>query len=182
MGSEMCIRDRFKTFDELDAAGKDKIAGKIVCFNHPWKDYYNSYEYRVFGASRAAKYEAVAMLVRSVASSSIYSVHAGTQRYDSAQPKIPAAAITVEDAEMFQRMQDRGQKIIVELSLENQMVGNSYSNNLVFEIKGTDFPEQIILAGGHIDSWDTGSQTGACLLYTSPSPRDLSTSRMPSSA
>ena len=53
------------------------------------------------------------MLVRSVASKSIYSVHAGMQEYDPAQPKIPAAAITVEDAEMFQRMQERGQKIVV---------------------------------------------------------------------
>lgn len=57
------------------------------------------------------------MLVRSIASGSIYSVHAGYQEYDPDQPKIPAAAITVEDAEMFQRMQDRGQKIIVELNL-----------------------------------------------------------------
>ena len=45
--------------------------------------------------------------------------------------------------------------------LENKLVDNCYSNNLVFEIKGSDFPDQIILAGGHIDSWDTGSQTGA---------------------
>ena len=101
------------------------------------------------------------MLVRSVASKSIYSVHAGMQEYDPTQPKIPAAAITVEDAEMFQRMQERGQKIVVELSLENKLVSNCYSNNLVFEIQGSDFPDQIILAGGHIDSWDTGSQTGA---------------------
>ena len=101
------------------------------------------------------------MLVRSVASSSIYSVHAGYQEYDPAQPKIPAAAITVEDAEMFQRMQDRNQTIVVELNLESQLVNNCYSNNLVFEIQGSDFPDQIILAGGHIDSWDTGAQTGA---------------------
>ena len=137
------------------------MKGKIVCFNHPWKDYYDSFEYRVSGASKSAKYGAVAMLVRSVASKSIYSVHAGMQEYDPAQPKIPAAAITVEDAEMFSRMQERGQKIVVELNLENKLVSGCYSNNLVFEIRGSEFPDQIVLAGGHIDSWDTGSQTGA---------------------
>ena len=150
----------FQNWDELEA-NKDKIQGKIVCFNHPWKDYEDSYEYRVNGASRAAKYGAVAMLVRSVASKSIYSVHAGYQEYDPAQPKIPAAAITVEDAEMFQRMQARGQKIVVELNIDSKSVDNCYSNNLVFEIVGSEFPDQIVLAGGHIDSWDTGSQTGA---------------------
>jgi len=58
-------------------------------------------------------------------------------------------------------MQDRGQTIIVELSLESALVPKSYSNNLVFEIKGSEKPEEIVLAGGHIDTWDTGSQTGA---------------------
>ena len=81
--------------------------------------------------------------------------------YDPKYPSIPCAAITVEDAEMFQRMQDRGQIIKVNLLMENKFVPNTYSNNLIFEIKGTTFPEQIVLAGGHIDTWDTGSQTGA---------------------
>jgi carboxypeptidase Q len=57
-------------------------------------------------------------------------------------------------------MQDRGQTIEVELNLENKFVNGSYSNNLIFEIKGATYPEQIVLAGGHIDTWDTGSQTG----------------------
>jgi len=88
-------------------------------------------------------------------------VHTGYMEYDPKQAKIPCAAISTEDADMFQRMQDRGQKISVRLSLENQFVSGCTSNNLVFEIKGSTYPDQIILAGGHIDSWDTGSQTGA---------------------
>ena len=72
------------------------------------------------------------MLVRSVASKSIYSVHAGSQQSGADQPQIPAAAITVEDAEMFQRMQARGQKIVVELNIDSKSVDNCYSNNLVF--------------------------------------------------
>lgn len=94
-------------------AKKDEIKGKIVCFNQPWTNYYDAVDYRVDGASRAAKYGAVGMLVRSVASASIYSVHAGYMEYDEKYPKIPCAAITVEDAEMFQRMQTRGQEIEV---------------------------------------------------------------------
>lgn len=82
-------------------------------------------------------------------------------RYNESLPKIPAAAITIEDAEMFQRMQDRGQKIVVQLNMENKFVTGAYSNNAIFEIKGTEKPNEIIVAGGHIDSWDTGSQTGA---------------------
>lgn len=112
--------------------------------------------YRTQGAEHAAKYGAAAALVRSIASKSIYSVHAGVQ-YSKA---IPIAAITIEDAEMMQRMQDRGQKIELELTLESkEEVGNS--NNLIFEIKGTTKPDEILLMGGHIDSWDTGSQTGS---------------------
>jgi carboxypeptidase Q len=62
---------------------------------------------------------------------------------------------------MFQRMQDSGQTIKVNFLMENEFIPNSYSNNLVFEIVGATYPDQIVLAGGHIDTWDTGSQTGA---------------------
>ena len=126
----------FRSFEELEAK-KDKIRGKIVVYNQPWTTYDESVAYRANGADRAARYGAVAALVRSVASSSISSVHTGMQ-YSSA---IPIAAITVEDAEMFQRMQGRGQKITLELILENQSVPNTYSNNLVFEIKGSEKPD-----------------------------------------
>lgn len=77
---------------------KDKVPGKIVCYNNKWVDYDTSVEYRVGGASMAAKYGAKAMLVRSVASESISSVHTGYMDYDPEYEKIPCAAITVEDA------------------------------------------------------------------------------------
>lgn len=111
---------------------KDKVAGRIVVFNNPWVDYGTSVEYRVDGASRAAQYGAKAMLVRSVASESVYSVHTGYMEYDTKYPKIPCGAITVEDSEMLQRMQDRGQTIKINLNLQSQFVPNSYSNNLIF--------------------------------------------------
>lgn len=149
-----------RNYSELDAM-KDKVKGKIVCYNADWKSYGENVMYRVWGASNAAKYGAAAVLVRSVTPESIYSVHAGVMHYNESYPKIPAAAITVEDAEMFQRMQDRGQKIVVHLVMENKFVNGSYSNNVIFEIKGASKPNEIIIAGGHIDTWDTGSQTGA---------------------
>ena len=76
---------------------KDQVKGKIVCYNQKWINYFTSVEYRVDGASKASKYGAIGMLVRSVASESISSVHTGYMEYDPQYPKIPAAAITVED-------------------------------------------------------------------------------------
>lgn len=76
-------------------------------FNHPWVNYSVNGDYRVHGASRAARYGAKAMLVRSVTPSSIGSVHTGYLEYDNTTGRIPAAAITIEDADMFQRMSDR---------------------------------------------------------------------------
>lgn len=147
-------------WDELEQL-KKQVAGKIVLFNHQWQDYDTNVDYRVNGASRAAKYGALAALVRSVAPQSIESVHAGSMVYAEGIPKIPTAAITTEDADMFARMQKRNQTITVELELQNTQVGGASSNNLVFELKGSIYPEEVILMGGHIDSWDTGSQTGA---------------------
>ena len=101
-----------RNWDELEQK-KDQVKGKIVVYNQGWTNYYDTVEYRVFGAERAAALGAVGALVRSVASQSIYSPHAGGQ-YNQ---EIPIAAITVEDAEMFQRMQDRGQKITLHFVL-----------------------------------------------------------------
>ena len=144
-----------RSFDELDQR-KAEVADKIVVYNQPWTTYGESVRYRS-GADKAASYGAKAALVRSVASNSIYSVHTGIQH----STKIPIAAITVEDAEMLQRMQDRGQKITLELTLQNEEFEDANSNNLIFEIQGATKPDEILLIGGHIDSWDTGSQTGA---------------------
>ncbi|CAD8064304.1 unnamed protein product [Paramecium sonneborni] len=150
-----------KNWKELDEKGSQgKLQGKIVCYNVPWTTYDDLKFYRQKGPDRASQYGAIAILLRSVASFSIYSPHTGNVRYSGNQTEIPAAAITVEDAEMFQRMQDRGQKIIVDLELNNEFK-SSTSHNIIAEIQGSTYPDQIILMGGHFDSWDTGSQTGA---------------------
>jgi carboxypeptidase Q len=92
---------------------------------------------------------------------SIESVHAGGMVYADNITKIPTAAITTEDADMFARMQKRNQTITVELELQNTFVSGCQSSNLVFEVQGSLISDEVILMGGHIDSWDTGSQTGA---------------------
>jgi carboxypeptidase Q len=148
------------TFDELDAK-KDLVNGKIVLFNMEWITYGQTVIYRSKGPSIAAKYNATACLIRSVTPVSISSPHTGSLQYDPNYPKIPAAAISVEDAAMFARMQKRGQKIVVNLYMEAKLLPNTNSSNAVGEIVGSTYPEQIILLGGHIDSWDVGPQTGA---------------------
>ncbi len=87
---------------------------------------------------------------------SIDSPHTGVTHYNASFPAIPAAAISIEDSEMFQRMQDRGQKIELLLEMENQFIPGANSNNLIAEIRGSKFPNEVIVMGGHIDSWDTG--------------------------
>lgn len=137
-----------------------RVSGKIVVFNQPWVNYSQSVDYRLNGAGRASKFGAIAALIRSATPFSLETPHTGNMRYNASYPKIPAACITVEDAEMFQRMQNRAQKIIVNLFLENRMY-YSNSQNLVAELEGTDKFDEIVLLGGHTDSWDVGSQTGA---------------------
>lgn len=80
-------------------------------------------------------------MIRSVAPDGVYSVHTGITHYDDNVTKIPIAAITIEDAQMFKRMQDRGQTIVVHFIMENKFVAGANSNNLVFEIKGAEKPD-----------------------------------------
>lgn len=103
-----------KSFDDL-TANATKAKGKIVLFNAPFVTYGQTVAYRVGGASAAAKVGALAALVRSITPFSLYTPHTGVMRYQDGIPKIPTAAITIEDAEMMQRMQDRGQTVEVEL-------------------------------------------------------------------
>jgi carboxypeptidase Q len=130
--------------------------GKIVLFDAPFTSYGETVVYRAIGASAAAKVGAVAMLLRSVASYSINSPHTGALRYDTTTTKIPAAAIAVEDAMLLHRMQDRGQSITVTLKMGAQTLPDTPSRNVVAEIRGRELPNEVVVIGGHIDSWDVG--------------------------
>ena len=146
------------SFDELTKHA-DEAEGKIVLYNVPFTSYGNTVQYRSSGAIRASEVGAVASLVRSVGSASLSTPHTGAMYYVDDVPQIPSAAITAEDAMMLQRMQDRGQRIKVHLFMEAETLPDVPSSNVVAEIVGYDKPEEVVVVGGHIDSWDTG--TGA---------------------
>jgi len=149
---------------ELDALSDDQVKGKIVVFNAampPYSDaegsgYGGTVVYRGRGASWAAERGAVAALIRSVTAYSLATPHTGAMRYDAQFKKIPTAAISVEAALMLKRLQNRGKKCVVKLQMEAEDQGEAPSANVIAEIVGSDKPEEIVLIGGHIDSWDVG--------------------------
>ena len=147
-----------KSFDELTARAAD-AKGKIVLFNEPWVNYGATVRYRTGGASAAAKVGARAVLIRAVAATSIRSPHTGTLVYDSTVARIPAAALSTEDADMLARMAARGQEVVVTLKMEARQLPDADGRNVLAEIRGTEHPEEVVVLGGHIDSWDVG--TGA---------------------
>ncbi|XP_012617435.2 carboxypeptidase Q [Microcebus murinus] len=143
------------SFDELKIRASE-AKGKIVVYNQAYVNYSTTVKYRIQGAVEAAKVGAVASLIRSVTPFSIYSPHTGIQKYEDGVPKIPTACITVEDANMMSRMASRGVKIVIQLKMEAKNYPDTESFNIVAEITGIKYPEQIVLVSGHLDSWDVG--------------------------
>ena len=144
-----------RSFDELDALG-ERARGKIVVYNVPFTTYGATVQYRGAGASRAARYGALAALVRSVSPVSLQTPHTGAMNYAEGQPKIPAAAITIEGAELLQRMQERSERPVLRLKMEAHFLPDAESANVVAELKGSEKPDEIVLISGHFDSWDVG--------------------------
>ncbi|HEX7956759.1 MAG TPA: M20/M25/M40 family metallo-hydrolase [Pyrinomonadaceae bacterium] len=134
----------------------------------PFTNYGQTVAYRGAGASRAAKYGAVAAIVRSVTPVSLQTPHTGSLRYTEGLPKIPAAAVTVEGAEMLQRMYDRGEHPKVRLKMEARFLPDAESANVVAELKGRERPNEFVVVGGHLDSWDVGQGAhddgGGCIV------------------
>jgi carboxypeptidase Q len=143
------------SFENLEQRAAE-ARGKIVLFDVPFTTYPETVRYRVEGAVAAAKAGAVASLIRSVASYSIRSPHTGTMRYDSTVAPIPAAALSVEDAMMLRRFQDRGQPVVLTLRMNARSLPDVPSRNVVAEIVGRERPDEVVVLGGHIDSWDVG--------------------------
>ena len=144
------------TYGELDALGADKVKGRIVLYDMRWEGYGQSVTYRSSGPSRAARLGAVAALVRSVTPRSLYTPHTGALSYDAAVPRIPAAAITVEDAAWIRQMTAMGQDVRVQLRMEAGTRPDADSANVMGEIIGVDRPDEVVVIGGHLDSWDVG--------------------------
>jgi carboxypeptidase Q len=143
------------SFDEF-AKRQAEAKGKIVLFDAPFVSYGQTVQYRFAAASTAAKAGAVAALIRSVASNSMQNPHTGAMGYDSTAAKIPVAALSVEDAMMLHRMSDRGDNVVVTLKMGARTLPDVPSRNVVAEILGSEKPDEIVVLGGHIDSWDVG--------------------------
>ena len=156
-----------RSFAELDRLG-EKVRGKIVVYNAPYVNYGATVQYRLQGASRAARYGAVAALVRSITPVSLQTPHTGAMSYDPNQPKIPVAAVTIEVAEFLQRMNDRGDHPRLLLKMEAKFLPDAESANVVAELKGSEKPDEVVLISGHFDSWDVGQGAhddgGGCIV------------------
>ena len=144
---------------ELRAHAAD-ARGRIVLFDVPFTTYGETVRWRTLGALSAAKVGAAAALIRSVSSFSMQNPHTGSMRYpDSTVARIPAAAVSVEDAMMMRRMQQRGERIRVRLLMSARTLPDAPSRNVVAEIVGRERPDEVVVVSGHLDSWDVG--TGA---------------------
>jgi carboxypeptidase Q len=153
------------SYNELKALG-DGARGKMVLFNpramqrgRTFEEYGRVQQFRGGGAVAAAKLGAVAALVRSAGTGAYRLPHTGGMHYDDAVPKIPAAALAVEDADLIHRLLRGGGRVRVHLLLTPKFDGEVESANVVGEVPGRERAGEIVLLGAHLDSWDLG--TGA---------------------
>ncbi len=142
-------------FAELDKFPDSEVKGKIVVFNPGWHGYGIGSMYRTGGPSRAGAKGAAAVLVRSATGLAMQIPHTGTLRYVEGQPKVPSAAISVEDALLIERLAKEG-PVQVHLEMDAHMEPDVKAGNVIGEIPGSEHPEQVVVLGGHIDSWDVG--------------------------
>lgn len=143
------------SFEELERRAAEAV-GRIVVFDVPFTTYGETVRYRAFGASAAARAGAVAALVRSITPFSLQTPHTGMMIYEDDVPRIPTAAITVEDAQLLRRMQERGDSPRVTLRMAARALPPAQSRNVVAELRGRQHADEVVLVGGHIDSWDVG--------------------------
>ena len=143
------------SFDELKARASE-ARGKIVLYNAPFTNYGATVAYRRNGAIEAARVGAVASVIRSVTPYSMRTPHTGSMAYDSTVRKIPHAAIAPEDADMIARMVARGERVQLKLTMGARTLPDVMSRNVIGELRGTERPDEVVVMGGHIDSWDVG--------------------------
>lgn len=151
-----------KNMEELKLLGRKQIEGKIVFFNLPMnptyintsKAYGESGAGRRAGPSQAAKYGAVGVVVRSLSSNIDQFPHTGATVYNDSFPKIPAIAISTLHAELLSAELKKNGSISIYFKTNCKLLPDANSFNVIGEIRGTQFPEEIITVGGHLDSWD----------------------------
>jgi len=149
-------------FDELKKLGKEKVSGKIVFYNHPFdvkmimpfSMYGEAGKYRYIGAAEASRYGAVGSIVRSMTNYVDDYPHTGAMAYNDTFPKIPACAISTKDAEQLSEALKKDSKLKFYMKMNCQTLSDVKSYNVIGELRGTEHPEEIIVVGGHLDSWD----------------------------
>src|SRR5688572_57683 len=148
------------SFDDLEKK-KDQVKDKIVFYNYKFnptfvqtfRSYGDASQYRGSGPSRAAKYGAKAVIVRSMSHSTDNNPHTGATRYVDSLPKIPAVAIGLRDADWLSEALQKG-KLTVEIKTNGHFLDSAIGHNVIGELTGSEFPNEIITVGGHLDSWD----------------------------
>lgn len=149
-----------KSFEDLELK-KDQLKGKIVFYNYHFNQkfvrtfeaYGDAVKYRGAGPSEAAKYGAVAAIVRSMSESTDNNPHTGSLRYDSNYKMIPAVAIGLQDADWLSNQLKKG-NVSVQIKTYGHFLPDTIGHNVIAELKGSQFPNEYITIGGHLDSWD----------------------------
>ncbi|MEE4299133.1 MAG: M20/M25/M40 family metallo-hydrolase [Pseudomonadales bacterium] len=154
----------FETLEAMEAMPEGSLTGKVAFVDHAMGKTQDGSSYSYFGRARfqgprlAAERGAVAILIRSVGTHSHRFPHTGGTSFGDVDP-IPAAAVSPPDADQIRRIVERGQPLRVALTLTPEQLGPRESGNVIAEIPGAERPEEIVITGGHLDSWDLG--TGA---------------------
>ena len=151
-----------RSWEELTARAAE-VKGAVVLYDvamPAWTEEHGSgygrvAPFRWAGPSAAARHGAVAVLMRSVTAHSLRTPHTGSMGYDEKLPKIPAAAVTVEDAELIARLAKTGD-VTVHLELGARTLPDAPSHNVIAELRGREKPDEVVLIGAHLDSWDVG--------------------------
>lgn len=162
-------------FAELERR-KEEVKGKIVYYNYsfnptyivPGRAYGETGTYRRNGPSRAAKYGAVAVLIRSLTEATDNNPHTGAMAYNDSFPKIPAASLGLKDADKLWYLAKKA-TVKVSLATSAHFLPDTIGHNVIAELKGTEFPDQYITVGGHLDSWDVNEgahDDGAGVVHT----------------
>ncbi|MDE3236435.1 MAG: M20/M25/M40 family metallo-hydrolase [Bacteroidota bacterium] len=164
-----------KDFAELEQK-KDQVKGKIVYYDYafnptyivPMQAYAESGVYRHSGPSRAAQYGAVAVLIRSLTESTDNNPHTGSMAYNDSFPKIPAAALGLKDADYLYQLASK-RTVTVNIQTHGKQLPDTIGHNVIAELKGSEFPNEYITIGGHLDSWDVNEgahDDGAGVVHT----------------
>lgn len=155
----------FESLAALDAAAPESVTGRIVYLHHVMTRLRDGTGYnagstvRTSGPSRAAKKGALACLVRSIGTDSMRAAHTGALFYEPGAPEIPAAALSTPDGDMLYRALRAGKEVVSKLDLGCKPLPVGDSANVVGEVRGRELPNEVVLVGAHLDSWDLG--TGA---------------------